>query len=61
MFGYIIYTVFNKYRWYSIRVTFFIFSSMLRASCDSLDRFIENENPYDEVPFESKVSKPFEV
>nr|CAB3222785.1 rho GTPase-activating protein 12 [Phallusia mammillata] len=26
--------------------------SELRASCDSLDRFIENENPYDEVPYE---------
>uniref|UniRef100_H2Z802 SH3 domain-containing protein n=1 Tax=Ciona savignyi TaxID=51511 RepID=H2Z802_CIOSA len=30
--------------------------SEMRASCDSLDRFIENENPYDEVPFESTFS-----
>lgn len=28
----------------------------MRASTDSLDRFIENENPYDEVPFEPLLS-----
>ena len=36
---------------------FFFCSSSVRASIDSLDRFIENENPYDEVPLESKFSQ----
>ena len=31
-------------------------SSEMHASCDSLDQFIENENPYDEVPFETSFS-----
>ncbi|XP_076807372.1 rho GTPase-activating protein 12-like isoform X4 [Clavelina lepadiformis] len=30
--------------------------SEMHASCDSLDQFIENENPYDEVPFETSFS-----
>lgn len=29
----------------------------MRASTDSLDKFIENENPYDEVPIDT-LSRP---